>query len=330
MDALTGFRISFDAKCSAKYKETVENLIKKWNSNESQFYFKTSGSSGKPKTIKFSKSHILASISSTAKYFSFFQGMKSAIAMDIASIGGAMMLFRALEFEMDIQVLEVRRRINWKGELDFLSLVPQQALELNSYRYKKVKNVLIGGGPIYDHQEKYLSKMPSRIFHGFGMTETISHFAIRKITPETENQYLCLDGVKVRSSNGALKVTIRDRGIVDLLTTDNVEVMNDNKSFNWLGRLDGAILSAGKKIYPEEIEKLVSEFYPNHPEGFAGVVEDDDWHESLVWFSIPLSSIEQEKLRKVFSRNLPSWKRPKKIIQKISLPLTKSGKYKRR
>ena len=330
MDALTGFQISFDAKCSTKYQETVENLIKKWNSNESQFYFKTSGSSGKPKAIEFSKSHILASISSTAKYFSFFKGMKSAIAIDVASIGGAMMLFRALEFDMDIQVLEVRRRISWKGELDFLSLVPQQALELNSDRYKKVKNVLIGGGPIYDHQEKYLSKMPSRIFHGFGMTETISHFAIRKIAPEIENHYLCLDGVKVRSSNGALKVTIRDRGIVELLTTDNVEVMNDNKSFNWLGRLDGAILSAGKKIYPEEIEKIVSEFYPNHPEGFAGVLKDDDWHESLVWFSIPLRSIEQEKLRKVFRINLPSWKRPKKIIEKTSLPLTKSGKYQRR
>ena len=53
MDALTGFRISFDAKCSAKYKETIENLIKKWNSTESQFYFKTSGSSGKPKAIEF-------------------------------------------------------------------------------------------------------------------------------------------------------------------------------------------------------------------------------------------------------------------------------------
>ena len=329
MDALTGFRISFDVKCSAKYKETVDNLIEKWNSDESQFYFKTSGSSGKPKTIQFSRTYILASISSTAKYFSFFQGMKSAIAIDIGSVGGAMMLFRALEFEMDIQVLDVRRRINWKGELDFLSLVPQQALELKTDRYKKVKNVLIGGGPIFSHQEKYLSKMPSRIFHGFGMTETISHFAIRKIAPEIENQYLCLDGVKIRSLNGALKITIRNRGIVDLLTTDNVEVMNDNKSFNWLGRLDGAILSAGKKIYPEEIEKIVSEFYPNHPEGFAGVVKDEDWHESLVWFSIPLSPIEQEKLRKAFG-NLPSWKRPKKIIEKASLPLTKSGKYKRR
>jgi acyl-CoA synthetase (AMP-forming)/AMP-acid ligase II len=89
-------------------------------------------------------------------------------------------------------------------------------------------------------------------------------------------------------------------------------------------------LSAGKKIYPEEIEKIVSEFYPNHPEGFVGVLKDDDWHESLVWFSIPLSSIEQEKLRKVFRINLPSWKRPKKIIEKTSLPLTKSGKYQRR
>tara|TARA_Y100000385_G_scaffold16353_1_gene16533 strand:- start:670 stop:1659 length:990 start_codon:yes stop_codon:yes gene_type:complete len=329
MDALTNFRISFDVKCSSEYIEIVEGLVEKWNSKESQFYFKTSGSSGKPKTIELSRSHILASILSTAKHFSFFQGMKSAIAIDIVTIAGAMMLFRALEFNMDIQVLEVRRRINWKGELDFLSLVPQQALELNSDRYKKVKNVLIGGGPIFNYQEKYLSQMPSQIFHGFGMTETISHFAIRKIAPEIENQYLCLDGVKVESWNGALKVTIRDRGIVDLLTTDNVEVMNDNKSFRWLGRLDGAILSAGKKIHPEEIEKIVSEFYPNHPEGFAGVVKDDDWHESLIWFSIPLNPLEHEKLRKVFG-NLPKWKRPKKIIQKASLPLTKSGKYKRR
>ena len=319
----------FHNDCSLSEINDVEQCISKWKSSDSFFEFETSGSSGKPKRIEFSRDQIISSIKSTSEKFSFFKGMRSALALSTRSIGGALMVFRAIEWEMDFQVLPVRRQIQWLGNLDFLALVPQQAILISPDNYKNLKTVLIGGSPLLKTQENYLSDVPSQIFHAFGMTETITHFAIREINPKKQVNYHCLKGVEITSDNGAMVVSIKDRGIFELKTTDRIKLSSDRKSFYWKGRLDGAIISAGKKIHPEQVEKQVSIVYPDHPEGFVGVKPDDHWNEAMVWFSIPLSKAELEKINNAF-RSLPKWKRPKQIIQLPNLPLTKSGKYKRR
>ncbi len=329
MDDLSNVNFSFHRDCSLSEINNVEQCINKWKSSDLVFEFETSGSTGAPKLIKFSRAHILSSIKSTAEKFSFFKGMRSALALNTKSIGGALMIFRAIEWEMDFQILPVKRLIDWQGKLDFLPLVPQQAMLISPDNYRNLKTVLIGGSPIRENQENYLSEMSSNIFHGFGMTETITHFAIREINPKKQVNYHCLNGVKITSDDGAMSVTIKDRGIFELKTTDQIKLSSDRKSFYWLGRLDGAIISAGKKIHPEQVEDHVSMVFPDHPEGFVGVKPDDNWNEAMVWFSIPLSKVELEKMNSAFS-SLPNWKRPKQIIQLPHLPLTKSGKYKRR
>ena len=75
----------------------MEQCISKWKSSDSFFEFETSGSSGKPKRIEFSRDQIISSIKSTSEKFSFFKGMRSALALNTRSIGGALMVFRAIE-----------------------------------------------------------------------------------------------------------------------------------------------------------------------------------------------------------------------------------------
>ncbi|CAI8368433.1 MAG: 2-succinylbenzoate--CoA ligase [Owenweeksia sp. TMED14] len=330
MDALSKGRFTFHNNCSEIRRINVQECIKKWESPDVLFSFQTSGSTGEPKIVSFSREHILSSIHSSAKAFNFFKGMRSALVLETKGIGGAMMIFRAIVWEMNLQVLPVSRLINWEGRLNFLALVPQQAVVLNREKFKNVDMVLLGGAPIMVSDEEILKNMPSKIFHGFGMTETLTHFAIRRISPFKEDNYTCLKGVIVDSRlDGALVVSIKNLGISELYTTDAVKISKDGNSFLWLGRLDSAIISAGKKIYPEEVEKHVMNSYPAHPEGFAGVKKDDQWHEALVWFSLPLSENELKSLHEAFT-TLPNWKRPKEVIQMINLPVTDSGKYRRR
>ena len=329
MDALSKTDFSFHKDCSSSEINNVEQCILKWKSSDSFFEFETSGSTGKPKLINFSRDQILSSIKSTAEKFDFFKGMRSALALNTKSIGGALMVFRAIEWEMDFQIVPVRRKIEWQGSLDFLALVPQQAMLIPIDNYKNLKTLLIGGSPIRESQENFLSNVSSQVFHGFGMTETITHFAIREINPKKQVNYHCLKGVEITSSDGAMVVSIKDRGVFQLKTTDRIKLSRNRKSFYWLGRLDGAIISAGKKIHPKQIEDHVSRVYPSHPEGFVGVKPDENWDEAMVWFSVSLSGVELEKMNNAFN-SLPSWKRPKQIIQLSHLPLTKSGKYKRR
>jgi O-succinylbenzoic acid--CoA ligase len=245
--------------------------------------------------------------------------------MDVAGTGGKMMLWRALEWGMDLQVLPVGRSLEWDGMLDFLALVPQQALALSEAQAARIGTLLLGGAPLSPEEEKQLVTRFSQAYHGFGMTETLSHVALRKLGGD--GTYHCLPGVTVANDGESLVIHAPDRGVHTLKTTDAAKVHSPN-SFTWLGRLDGAILSGGKKIFPESIDRVVAAFCPDGPMGFAGCVEDNDWGEALVWYSEPLTEVHRQKLLEAF-HELEPWKRPKKIIEG-PLPLTPSGKWKRR
>ncbi|NDD80760.1 MAG: hypothetical protein EBZ33_07470, partial [Flavobacteriia bacterium] len=175
------------------------------------------------------------------------------------------------------------------------------------------------------HEEEQLLNTFSSVFHGFGMTETLSHVALRTLGGEP--YYTCLPGVTVSLDQESLVIDAPQRGVHALRTTDAAEVHSPT-SFTWLGRLDGAVLSGGKKIFPESIDHAIAAAYPEHPTGFAGAVPDAEWGEALVWYSLPLSDTERHRLLKAFE-SLASWQRPKRIMEG-ELPVTASGKWKRK
>ena len=323
MDALS--RLIFDPACSAERKTTVLAAAQDWLSGKDELTLFTSGSTGSPKTWTVQRSHVLESIHATAHAFALGPNTRSALAMDVAGTGGRLMLWRALELGMTLQILPVGRHLTWEGPLDFLALVPQQALSLSAEQAAQVGTLLLGGAPVSPQEEGKLLALDATVYHGFGMTETLSHIALRRLGGEA--RYTCLPGIAVSSDQGALVIDAPGRGVHMLRTTDAADVHSPS-SFTWLGRLDGAILSGGKKIFPEGVDHAIAEAYPEHPTGFAGSVPDAEWGEALVWYSVSLSDAERQLLLKAF-QTLESWQRPKRILEG-ELPLTASGKWRRK
>jgi len=323
MDALD--RFSFDPACSAERKDSVLAAAQDWLSGADELTLHSSGSTGRPKTWTVHRSHVLESIHATARAFALGPTTRSALAMDVAGTGGRLMLWRALELGMTLQILPVGRHLTWEGSLDFLALVPQQALSLSPEQGAQVGTLLLGGAPVSPYEEGQLLRIFPKVYHGFGMTETLSHIALRPLGGDA--RYTCLPGVTVSLDQGALVIVAPERGVLSLRTTDAADV-HSSSSFTWLGRLDGAILSGGKKISPESIDQAIAAAYPEHPTGFAGSVPDSEWGEALVWYSTSLSNTERERLLRAF-QTLESWQRPKRILEG-ELPLTASGKWRRK
>ena len=321
--------LSFHPDCDQQRMDSVLSAAALWEANTPEFILQTSGSTGAPKTFVVQRTHVWASIQATALAFGLQPGMRTALAMEVAGTAGRLMLWRALALGMNLQVLPVVRDPKWEGNLDFLAVVPQQAIALTSSAYARVKTVLLGGASLTALQESaLLSRVRGTgvlLYHGFGMTETLTHIALRRLGETTD--YTCLPGVKVEQLGEALVIDSPERGVHSLQTEDAVAV-HSSTSFRWLGRLDGAILSAGKKIFPASIEAALASVYPDHPEGFAGCIPHEAWGEALVWFSVPLQEEERRKLKDAF-QTFPAWRRPKEC-KEGPLPLTSSGKWKRR
>ena len=269
MDALD--RLLLAPGCSAERQASVLAAAQDWLSGADELSLFTSGSTGRPKAWTVQRNHVLESIHATAVAFQLGPNTRSALAMDVAGTGGRLMLWRALELGMTLQILPVARHLTWEGPLDFLALVPQQALSLSPQLAAQVDSLLLGGAPVSPHEEEQLLNTFSSVFHGFGMTETLSHVALRTLGGEP--YYTCLPGVTVSLDQESLVIDAPQRGVHALRTTDAAEVHSPT-SFTWLGRLDGAVLSGGKKIFPESIDHAIAAAYPEHPTGFAGAVPD--------------------------------------------------------
>ena len=91
----------------------------------------------------------------------------------------------------------------------------------------------------------------------YGMTETCSHVALRKIDDYNEI-YEGLPGYRFKVDNRqCLVISAPDFTFNEIITNDIVKLVDDTH-FKWLGRWDNVINSGGVKKFPEEVEKILS------------------------------------------------------------------------
>lgn len=243
-------------------QEEVEQFITEWNSGKAVFEVKTSGSTGNPKVIQLNREQLIASAKRTLDFFQLKPGNTALLGISPATIGGKMMIVRALVGNLTLIVTEPSgfptQALLAGEELDFCPMVPVQLKQLLQYSpavFGKIKTILIGGSPLSSDLEKTLKEVHQGCFVGFGMTETVSHIALRKLgTP----YYSALEGVSLSTENDQLVVTDSLLDIENLKTTDTIRLI-DAQTFEWLGRADFAINSGGIKIHPEQLEKELSQ-----------------------------------------------------------------------
>ena len=239
-------------------REEITSFLENWENKEGFIVCKTSGSTGTPKNIEITKNKMQISARKTIDYFNFKKGNSALLCLSLDTIAGKMMLVRSLigELKLDVSAVSVNPILTLKNPVDFVALVPMQleaAVDTAVEKLKSIKTILVGGASVSEELIQKLKDKKITVFQSYGMTETISHVAIRKIGFETEEYYEALPGITFSSDEQRLIIDYPEVLSEKLRTNDCVNLI-DSKHFQYLNRYDFIINTGGIKVNPEEIE----------------------------------------------------------------------------
>lgn len=323
---------------------SAEEFIEEWSNDRDYIVVHTSGSTGKPKEINLLKSLMQASALATINFFGLNEKSRihSCVAFDF--IGGKMTAVRALLADCILTADTPSNRPALKGEailnplypknpfklpIDLLSIVPSQIeyLAFHKSELPKVNNYLIGGSPLTQNQKRLILRYKMNAWESYGMTETASHIAIRRITGEF-TPFECLPGINVRLDDRDCLVISR-KGFEDVVTNDLAKIIGDNK-FILTGRADDVIISGGKKFHPAMAEQLLQGDIPHN--FYFTSRPDEKWGEAIVlMIEDAISGImSDEEIMGYCSKYLEHWQMPKEIYHCAYFSRTPSGKIIRR
>ena len=223
------------------------------------------------------------------------------------------------------------REIDTEGNdtwCDLAAMVPMQvhhSLQTAEEKAKLwgIRHLIIGGGAIDDNLEKQLKDHPHAVWSTYGMTETLSHIALRRLNgPEASSWYTPFEGVGIRQNeDGSLVIDAPEVAESTLVTHDIVEIAADGRRFKVLGRKDNVICSGGIKIQIEEVERLLRPhltapfLVSKRPDKVLGEAV------ALLTEATDLASIEE-----ICRTVLPPYWRPRHYQHTGHLPLTETGK----
>ena len=251
----------------APWKKELMYFLIDWLSDAKEVVASTSGSTGKPKKIRLQKKFMEVSARTTLDFFGLKPGDKALLCLPIRYIAAKMMVVRAAAGKLDLYCIEPKLYpfSTWTPTLDFAAMTPAQAEKLletaeGKAFLNRIKKLLLGGAALSPVLEEKLQSLETAVWHSYGMTETLSHVALRKVNgPDREAGFRPLPGIELRKTpEGCLTITAPHIGVFDLETRD-VAVFLPDGSFRIQGRTDNVINSGGVKLFPEQIEqKLVA------------------------------------------------------------------------
>ncbi|MDC3252832.1 AMP-binding protein [Crocinitomicaceae bacterium] len=291
-------------------RNNVMEFIDEWNSTHPCIKTKTSGSTGTPKEVLLDKKHMMASAKATGKFLNLKAGNTALLCLSPNTIAGKMMIVRSIVLELDLHVGAVSSRpLHLLEEgFDFIAMVPmqlQQSIEKDSEILNKSKQIIVGGGPVSATLQEHVLQLKPEVFHTYGMTETISHIALRNLS-QKEDAFQALPGISFKEKNGQLVINAPHVGANNLHTNDQV-LLHTPSAFTWLGRSDFVINSGGFKIQPEALEHKLAPFIAA-PFFVSGI--DDDYLGSKVVLCVE-SEVHLELKKSAFSEVLEAHEMPK-------------------
>ncbi|MBD5371162.1 MAG: AMP-binding protein [Bacteroides sp.] len=337
---------------------TYKEFIEEWESESGFCAVTTSGSTGTPKSIRLPKALMRLSALRTISFFCLGPSTRLHSCISPDFIGGKMMAVRALicgaEFSWEEPSNHPLVPADASGRMPSLvSVVPSQMLAvvegIESGRHPRwaEPRYLVGGAPLPTGLRRRISALGLEAWESYGMTETASHIAVRRIGVAEEG-FRPLPGVKVGASESGCLVI--DQGYrpegpsgeednplfsTPLSTNDIAELAPDG-SFSILGRADNVIISGGKKIHPEMVEKRLSPYMEGREYMLTGV-PDPKWGtraellvERLSPSDSPSPSALLDRLRSLPGGVIPRHELPKAIRVVDSLPRTPNGKLRRK
>ena len=248
------------------YEQKAIDFCQKWLSGQRDFVLKTSGSTGEPKSIVLTRNQMVASAKLTGKTFGLQAGDKALVCLNIDYIAGTMMLVRGMELSLKLTIVEPSGnpfQMIDNQAFDFFAFVPLQMQNLLEDEKNKIilncaKAIIVGGAAVNEVLEKEIQNLEVPVYSTYGMTETVSHIAIKRMNGANKsNNFNVLEGVKIGlDERNCLNIVAEASNNELIQTNDIVEILNENE-FKLMGRFDNIINSGGVKIQLEKVEKLI-------------------------------------------------------------------------
>ena len=312
------------------WQNQIYSFIKNWFDESETIECQTSGSTGMPKKILLKKSAMYHSAIATNAFFELDKNSTALLCLPASYIAGKMMLIRAIAGQFNINIVEPSKnpveKINFP--VDFVAITPYQLVNsVQNLKTVDVKKIIVGGGQLNNQAEEIANVLNSKVYETYGMTETASHIALRRVNGSEKSDYFTLlKGISI-DVDEQKRLLINAPYISDnkLITNDIVEII-DKHNFRWLGRADRVINSGGIKIFPEQIEKKIKELISENY--FIARFSDETLGEKavLVIEGKKKSDNEIELLQKRISQQLERYEIPKRIIFVPNFIYSESGK----
>lgn len=307
-------------------------FLAEWFAPSPTVEVQTSGSTGAPKRMRVEKARMMRSAVRTCEHLGLRAGDTALLCMNLKYIGSKMMVVRALVAGMRLLVRRPSGHpLAGVGEqVDFLSVVPMQLYDTlqdaaGTERLARVRCVIVGGGAVDEALQGRLSALPCRVYSTYGMTETLSHVALRPLNgPDASEAYTPFAGVRLSlSPRGTLVIHAPEVCAADLETNDVVRLHGDG-TFTVVGRADNTVNSGGIKIQIEEEERRLKAFIPV-PFALTSV-PDERLGEALVLLLDAACPADDALLMAEMRSRLPRYHAPRRIVRVSEVPRTENGK----
>lgn len=336
---------------------TVNDFLQEWNSPSETLLVHTSGSTGKPKPMWVEKQRMLNSAHITCDFLGLRPGDSALLCMSLDYIAGKMMVVRSIERKLRLFSVKpsghplsdesLAKMVEM--DFDFVAMVPMQVYNTlqvpqERERLSRIKHLIIGGGAIDDALAEELRSLPGAVWSTYGMTETLSHIALRRLNGEEASEwYQPFDSVGLSlNSDGCLVIDAPLVCSEPLVTNDIAEIKQQETSshssdassslktssphvlFRIKGRKDNVICSGGIKIQIEEVENLLRQ-HLDAPFLLAKK-KDEKFGEIAV---LVTESGDLEGVEAICRQVLPKYWVPRQYLHFDQLPMTETGKPKR-
>jgi O-succinylbenzoic acid--CoA ligase len=268
----------------------------------------------------------------TCDFLGLKPGDTALLCMSTDYIAGKMMVVRSIE--RGLRLVEVEpcghplakvQSSKFKVQLTFAAMVPMQvynSLQVpeEKERLMQIRHLIIGGGAIDEAMEVELRTFPHAVWSTYGMTETLSHIALRRLNgPDASEWYTPFPSVSVsQTADGCLLIDAPEVCPEPLVTNDIVEIVSSR--FRILGRKDNVICSGGIKIQIEEVERQLRSYL--HDPYLLSKRKDEKFGE----IAVLLTEGSVEEVRQICERVLPKYHQPKAYLHVAQIPLTETGK----
>ena len=244
------------------FEREIGDFLLDWISESEHILQRTSGSTGSPKDVYLSKKAMVKSALLTGSFLELGEGTRALLCLPVSSIAGKMMLVRALTLGWALTLVAPDRNPLWSvtGAVDFVAMVPMQ-LKASLKELDRVGKVLVGGAPVSKDLREALSGRKTIVYESYGMSETASHIALRKLNPPGEGDssggispFQALPGITLEQDDDGCLVVHAPFISKEPIQTNDLVSMPDAQSFHWLGRADHVVNSGGVKLIPETLE----------------------------------------------------------------------------